>query len=173
MPLTSATDPRRLAGASRIVPSAPRRPGETYVRPDLELPTLREIAIAAAEASVPVDVAATLIAEASLLLERLSHHRLSGALGLLDRAAGSSRVTRALSSGDADYLRALSCRSWRRQVAEIDLPTRVHSRLGDEIEARLAHTELLESAIRWETAALLCGRTVGNWGSDVVLGGFR
>lgn len=155
------------------LPSAPRRPGETYVRSEISLPVHREIALAAAEAAVPVDVAATLISEASLVLERLSHHRLSGARGLLDRAASGSRVTRALSSSNADYLRALSCRSWRRQVAEIDLPIRILSRLGDEVEYRLRHSELLESAIKWEAASLLCGRTIGNWGSDVALGGFR
>lgn len=158
--------------AARL-PSAPRRPGETYLRPDVSLPVRREIAVAAAGAAVPVDVAATLISEAALMLERLSHHRLTGARGLLDRAASSSRVTRALTSANADYLRALSCRSWRRQVGEIDLPVRVLSRLGDEVEGRLSQSELLESAIKWETASLLCGRTIGNWGSDVVLGGFR
>lgn len=159
--------------AARRLPSAPRRPGETYVRPEISLPIRREIAVAGAAASVPVDVAATLISEAALLLECLSHHRLNGASGLLDRAAGSSRVTRALSSASADYLRALSCRSWRRQVGEIDLPVRVQARLGDEVDLRLGQSELLESAIRWEQAALLCERTIGNWGSDVLLGGFR
>ena len=156
-----------------MLPSAPRRPGEKYERVEASLAAHRQLAIAAAELSLPVDVAATLLSEATLLLERLGHHRLTRARELLDQAARGSRVTRALSATNADYLRALSCRSWRRQVGELDLPVRVASRLGGAIDDRLARLELLESAIRWEAAALLCERTIGNWGSDVVLGGFR
>ncbi len=126
-----------------------------------------------ADLSLPVDVGATLLLEATLLLDRLGHHRLTRARELLDQAARSSRVTRVLSSAGADYLRALSCRGWRRQVGELDVPVRVASRLDGDVDARLARLELLESAIHWETAAILCERTMGNWGSDVVLGGFR
>lgn len=158
---------------ARVLPSAPRRPGESFERVSATLATHRHLAIAGAEAALPVDVAATLVAEAALLLERLDGHRLRGARELLDRAAGSSRVTRALTSSSADYLRALSCRSWRRHVAELDLPVRVSSRLGDRVEERLGRCDLLDAAVKWEIAALLCERTMGNWGSDVALGGFR
>lgn len=92
---------------------------------------------------------------------------------VLDRAARSSRASRALTSSSADYLRALSCRSWRRQVGELDLPVRVSSRIGDRPERFLARCDLLEDAIRWETAALLSGLTMGGWGSNLVLGGFH
>ena len=92
---------------------------------------------------------------------------------LLDQAARSSKVTRALSASSADYLRALSCRSWRRQATELDLPGRLASRLGEAAERHLARLDLLESAVRWETASLLCERTMANWGRAVVLGGFR
>lgn len=135
--------------------------------------TRRALVIASAEASLPVDVAATLVCEAALLLERLEHHRVRGARALLDQAAGSSRVTRALSGSNADYLRALGCRSWRRHIVELDLPVRVLSRLGDRVEERLGRCDLLEPAIRWEIGALLCERTMGAWGSEVVLAGFR
>lgn len=168
-PLTSA-DPGH---APRVAPSAPRRPGETYARVEVPLPLRRQLALAGAGASVPLDVAATLIAEAALLLESLDARRLSRGRELLDRAARSSRVTRALSSSSADYLRALSCRSWRRQAAEVDLPVRVTSRISAEPGRYLARDDLLEDAIRWETAALLCERSMANWGTDVVLGGFR
>jgi len=129
--------------------------------------------MAGAELSVPVDVAATLVLEATLLLDRLGNHRLTRAAELLDRASRASRVTRALSSANADYLRALSCGSWRRQVGELDVPVRVVTRVAESIDTRLTRLDLLEPAIRWEMAALLCDRTMVNWGSDVVLGGFR
>lgn len=92
---------------------------------------------------------------------------------MLDQAAGGSRVTRALNAASADYLRALGCRSWRRQVGELDIPDRVAQRLGERSDERLTRLDLLESSIRWEMAALLCERTIGNWGCDVVLGGYR
>jgi hypothetical protein len=129
--------------------------------------------MAASEASVPIDVAGTLIAEAALLLERLDRRRVRSSAALLDRAAGAAHVTRALSAADADYLRALSCRSWRRHRAELDLPVRLLERLGDRIDERVARPELLDSAIRWEIGAVLSGRSMSSWGSETVLAGFR
>ncbi len=82
-------------------------------------------------------------------------------------------MTRALSAANADYLRALSCRSWRRDRGEIDIPARTLTRAGDELEGFLAHGELLESAIRWEIGALLADRSMSSWGTEVVLGGFQ
>ncbi len=107
-----------------------------------------------------------------MLIERLSRRRVSRARELLDRAASASRVTQALSAANADYLRALSCRSWRRDRAEIDLPVRVLARAGERLEAYLADGELLESAIHWEIGALLAERSMASWGTEVVLGGF-
>lgn len=155
------------------MPSAPRRPGETYARVEASLATRRELALAAAEASVPVDVAATLVTEAAILLERLGGRRLRSPRELLDRAAGSGRVTRALSASHADYLRALSCRCFRRQVGELDLPSRVANLLGERPDELLGRCELLEEAIAWERASLLSERTMGTWGTGVVLGGLR
>ncbi len=133
----------------------------------------RSVAIAAADAGVPLDVAATLLCEAGLLLDRLGKRRVSHARELLDRAASASRVTRALSSAHADYLRALSCRSWRRDRAEIDIPARVLARAGERLEDFLSHGELLESSIRWEIGALLAERSMASWGTEVVLGGYQ
>lgn len=162
-----------IAPLARPLPSAPRRPGESYRRIEATLPVRRQLAMAGADASLPVDIAASLVSEAALLLERLETSRRTRVRDVLDRAARSSRVTRALSSTSADYLRALSCRSWRRQVAELDLPVRVVAGLGEEPDRLLGRCDLLEDAIRWETAALLCGRTMGEWGSGVIRGGMR
>ena len=159
-------------GHAPFLPSAPRRPGEMYGRPDVSLVTRRNVAIAAADASVPIDLAATLICEGSLLLEQLGRRRVRSAGALLDRVARSSRVTRALGAANADYLRALSCRSWRRHCPELEVPVRLLARLGD-VDERLSHCELLGSAIRWEIGALLSERTMGSWGTESVLAGFR
>lgn len=139
----------------------------------MSLGTRRAVALAAAAESLPVDVAGTLIAEATLLLERLDRRRIRSAAALLDRAAGRSRPTGALSAASADYLRALSCRTWRRNQPELELPLRVLERLDDRADELLARTELLASAIRWETAALLADRTMSCWGAETVLAGFR
>ncbi len=172
MPLTATTHALPAAAPVRTA-SAPRRPGESYERPGVSPGTLRALAVASAEESVPLDVAATLICEAGLLLESLDRHRLSGARARLDRAAGTSRVTKALTASNADYLRALSCRSWRRQSGELAIPARVTGRVGEGLEERLARCDLLGSAIRWEVAAVLAERSMANWGSQVVLAGFR
>jgi hypothetical protein len=169
----TSSDPLGAAVAAPPRPSAPRRPGEKYAQADVSLATRRVIAIAASEASVPIDVAGTLIAEAALLLERLDSRRVRSSASLLDRAAAASRATRALNAADADYLRALMCRSWRRHRAELDLPIRLLERLGDRIDGRVARCELLESAVRWEIAAVLSGRSMSSWGSETVLAGFR
>lgn len=159
--------------SGRVLPSAPRRPGESYARVEASLGTRRELAMAAAESSVPIDVAATLVSEAALLLERLGGHRLRSPREVLGRAAESSRVTRALAASQADYLRALSCRSFRRQVGEIDIPTRLAAALGERVDDLIGRCDLLEEAISWERASLLAGSTMGAWGTGVVLGGLR
>lgn len=108
-----------------------------------------------------------------MLLDRLSSRRVSHARELLDRAASGNRVTRALSTANADYLRALSCRTWRRDRAELDVPTRLLARVGDSLEGYLCRGELLESSIRWEIGALLSERSMASWGTEAVLGGFQ
>lgn len=122
---------------------------------------------------MPLDVAATLLCEAGLLLDRLGRRRVTHARELLDRAAASSRVTRALPTAEADYLRALTCRRWRRDRGEIDLPSRIAARIGDRLDECLSRGELLESAIRWEIGALLAGRSMASWGTEAVLGGYQ
>lgn len=169
LPLAGEDHPHR-SDRSPGAASAPRRPGETYARPELALPARRSLAIASAEAEVPIDVAATLICEAALLLERLEARRVRCPVALLDRAAGRSRVTRALDPASADYLRALGCRSWRRHRGEIELPVRLLARAGARLDERLERSELLEPAIRWEIGALLAARSMGTWGTEVALG---
>jgi len=172
-PLTSTDVGRRNSGGAALLPSAPRRPGETYERVTAAIATRHALALAAADARVPLDVAATLLCEAGLLLERLHRRRVSHARELLDRAAAAGRVTRALPTAEADYLRALTCRRWRRDRGEIDLPARIAARVGDGIDGYLTRGELLESAIRWEIGALLAGRSMASWGTEAVLGGYQ
>ena len=172
-PLTPADDGRRESGNGALLPSAPRRPGQKFERLEVALHTRRALAIAAADARVPLDVAATLLCEAGLLLDRLDARRVAHARDLLDRAASSSRVRQALTTANADYLRALSCRSWRRDRGEIDLPARLLPRIGSKMDAYLGRGELLESAIRWEIGAVLADRSMCSWGTEVVLGGFQ
>lgn len=158
-----------------MLASAPRRPGESYRRIEVAAAVRQRLAIAAVATAVPIDVAATLICEAGLLLERLEQRRIGGALSLLDRAAAAGCATRSLGAADADYLRALGRRSWRRHGDALGVPVRVLERIGGagEIEARMGHVELLEPAIRWEVGALLTGSRMGSWGCEAILAGFR
>lgn len=181
LPQTFAKDsPARLHAAAPLsagLPSAPRRPGESYRRIGIALATRRRLALASADSAVPLDVAATLICEAGLLLERLDRRRISCPSSLLDRAASASRLARPLGAADADYLRALCCRSWRRSRDEPDLPVRLIDRIGagsaERVVEHLERVELLERAIRWEIAAIGAGSRMAGWGCEAVLAGFR
>ena len=159
---------------ARSLPSAPRRPGEKYARPDISLFTRRALALAAADARVPLDVAATLLCEASLLLERLDGRRVSHARELLDRAASSSRVTRALLGRQRRLPpRAQLPRAGAATGARSTSPNGFSSASATASTIFLHRSELLESSIRWEIGALLAERSMCSWGTEVVLGGFQ
>lgn len=172
-PLTSADVGHRDPGGAALLPSAPRRPAEVYERAEVTIATRHALALPAADARIPLDVAATLLCEGRLLLERLHRRRVSHAREMLDRAAATGRVTRALSTADADYLRALTCRRWRRDRGEIDIPAAIMARVGERLDDYLSHGELLESVIRWEIAALLAERSMASWGTEAILGGYQ
>ena len=62
---------------------------------------------------------------------------------------------------------------WRRNQPELDLPVRLLERLDGRLEQLVGRCDLLESAIRWEIAAVISDRSIGSWGSETVLAGFR
>jgi hypothetical protein len=160
---------RRLPNADSLSCSAPRRPGELLERVDLPKSIGAPLASVSEGANVPIDVAATLLWEAALLLSRLEAVGIPQPDALLDEAAAERKVSCALSAAESDYLRALTQVRWRRHAKAIAVPIRLLTPLRS-IEPRVLTTPpRLQSTVAWEAAALLGGMTMAEWGLAVAL----
>jgi hypothetical protein len=115
-------------------------------------------------------LAARLLLEAALLRRDLSLASAVRVDGLLDEAARSARVSRRLSAGDADYLRALALSRRPEQGGAVTVPVRLLARL-DELDLERELDGDVRQAVTWETAAVIEGRTMLEWGLLTVLRG--
>jgi hypothetical protein len=114
-------------------------------------------------AKVSASLAARLLLEAALLRHDL---RAAGAVNVdeqLDQAARAGRVCRRLSAGEAAYLRALGTASRPGRSGAVTVPVRLLGRL-DDIDVAAALAKDAGQAVSWETAALMAGRTMLEWG---------
>jgi len=133
---------------------------------------LRSLAAAAAERGVSLELAAIVVVERSLLADDLAARGHEEMAVRLDAEAARASVTIELSEQLSAYLCALSghnrdgSRSLPRLIA---LPMRLTERLGTEGGAARLEAPLLESALRWERAAVLEGRTMSEWATLKVL----
>jgi len=144
----------------------PRRPGELY--DVVALGAAGEVIAAQAVCSrIGVDVAATLLLELHLLATDCS-----AAGRVLPTTPTTAAPRRRLSAAEADYLRVLTFRpgAVAAPAARAALPVRLLPRLTPAVIAAAAASADLEEAIRWETAALLEGRTIGELGLLLALG---
>jgi plasmid stability protein len=146
--------------------SSPRRPGELHESLTLSGEAARHLGVRAAQAGVSVDVAASLVLEAGLLLERRPH--------LSDVAAGEDPPAIALPEASARYLRSLTvARTPLRRIPSkqrvVAVPVRLVPRLGACDVGGAIETVDLELAISWETAAILSGQTMSEWAVESLL----
>jgi hypothetical protein len=152
----------------------PRRPGD-----HLELwtfnaeGTIREIRRASRERGLNPDTAITLVCERRLASAELE----ASAMAALDEAAMTTEAPLSMWGANRAYLRSLRHGDPLERASQVPLgvpdaavPIRLLDRLGDgEILADpLLHGEL-ESAIRWEVAALCAGRLIGEWALTTAL----
>jgi hypothetical protein len=123
------------------------------------------LALAATEERVDFSLAAVVVVERMLIEEDL---RLAGhgpALTILDGAASATRVMVELSEPTSAYLRALEGGSAAasRVRDSVRLPMRLTERVGARTLERLLDARMLRSALAWERAAVLSGRTMSEW----------
>jgi hypothetical protein len=137
-----------------------RRPGELHDVVALGAAT-ELVATKAVSSRIGFDVAATLLLELHLLGADLT-----AAGRVLPARPAISVPRRRLSAAEADYLRMLTFRpgAVATPAARAALPVRLLSRLTPGVIAAASASVDLEQAIRWETAALLEGRTMGELG---------
>jgi len=116
-------------------------------------------------AGLAVELAAVIAVERLLLEEDLHQLGLGKASTVLDALAGQARVRRELSEPASAYLASLECdrRASSRTPAMLALPARLRERIGAREAAELLDARMLASAIAWERAAVLSGRTMSEW----------
>lgn len=139
----------------------PRRPGEFHEGLPLPADLEGDLACRAAQVGVTVDVAASVLLEAALLVADLDGAP-SDDLG----PVGESCAGEALPQAAASYLRSLTvgrrARPTRSQ-AVVAVPVRLVARLrGIEVGWALRAVDL-ETALAWEIAAMRAARTMTEW----------
>lgn len=128
---------------------------------------LRALAAAAATGGISLELAAVVVVERALLAGELAGRGVDELAGRLDGEAARARVAVELSEPLSAYLGALSGR--RRGGAAGPLPRLLvlPMRLTERILARRGPPQLdavlLPSALAWERAAVLEGRTMSEW----------
>ena len=128
--------------------------------------SLRALAVAAAKCGVALELAAVLVVERALLTAELAPHGLGDLADRFDAEAACARVTFELSGSLSAYLAALSGRD-RSGGAMLPSILALPMRLSERILAREGRPQfdatLLASALAWERAAVLEGRTMSEW----------
>jgi hypothetical protein len=152
--------PLPLAG-DLLDAETPRRPGELHEPLVLTADAARRLRARAADAGLSVDIAASLLLEAGMLLERWP-----AAAGLT--ADGDPPVL-ALPEASARYLRSLTVARRPRRPSDhqhrtVAVPVRLVPRLtaAGDLE-RLIEAPDIEHAVALEVAAVLTGRTMSEW----------
>lgn len=160
-----AVEARRDPGFEAPAPTA--RPSERCEPwPVDDQGCLRSLAAAAVELGVSVELASVVVVERSLLADDLSARGFDEISARLDAEAARASVTIELSESLSAYLCALSShdrgtsRSLPRLIA---LPMRLTERIGADGGAARLDAMLLASALSWERAAVLEGRTMSEW----------
>lgn len=127
---------------------------------------LRRLAGAAYAIGIDLELAIRIALESALACEDLLGAGVDPAL--LDAPAATERVDGQLDAAASAYLRRLTHErdSPRRDLGEaltVGLPARLSARLLRADLDRLLTTADIARAIRWETAAVLTGRTISEW----------
>lgn len=142
------------------------RPSDRCERWPVDRETVAPLAKAAAGLGIAFELAAVVTVERSLLGEDLDFLGLGDRLSVLDVAANAAVVTTELSEPLAAYLCALDRSTNARSRPTFDalvLPMRISERIGSATPGLRLDVALLPSAIAWERAAVVAGRTMSEW----------
>jgi hypothetical protein len=131
---------------------------------------LERFAAASATAGLDLPEAIRLALQHALALQDAAAFGLDAdaARRRLNRAAAGARASRPLGDGEASHLRRLTQRSSRPVVElparlEVKLDERTSTRVGDSLDESAIRPAVVAEMIRWQVAALLEGRTLGEW----------
>jgi hypothetical protein len=132
---------------------------------------LRALAQAAAALGISPTLAAVLVVERWLVASDLEGQDLESLVPELDAEAAKARVTIELSEPLSAYLVALAGGVDRAAVLPpvLALPMRLTERIVARGRVPELDPALLKSALLWERAAVLSGRTMGEWAALTVL----
>jgi hypothetical protein len=121
--------------------------------------------LAAREVPIAFELAAVVTVERCLLENDLLLLARSGAAAALDAAGAGAAVSSELSEPSSAYLAALDGTGGGavQTPAMLTLPMRLGDRIGARNVVELLDPRLLHSAIAWERAAVLSGRTMSEW----------
>ena len=162
-----------LPSADELLGSAvARRPGELHEAVRLSARAAEHLAAVATTAGVSTDIVGTVLLEAYLVV---SDAGVCAPTSLAAAACSSVGVRRRLTAAEADYLRVLTM--GRRTSAPapapatISLPVRLVGRIdAADVDAAIDMMDI-DTALSWETAALISGRTMAEWSFHVLLFG--
>lgn len=141
------------------------RPADRCERWPLDDRAAAPLAGAAADLGIAFELAAVVTVERSLLRDELRALRLGHASPELDTAARAAAVTGELSESLSAYLGSLdrSMQTRPHPRSALVLPMRLTERIGTVAPASRLDVALLPSAIAWERAAVVAGRTMTEW----------
>ena len=141
------------------------RPADRCEPWPLDEPAARSLARAAAELGIAFELAAVITVERSLLEDDIRTLHLDDPAATLEAKARAAVVTGELSEPLSAYLGSLdrSARGRAYPSNVLVLPMRLSERIGSCGPAFHLEASLLPSAIAWERASVLAGRTMTEW----------
>lgn len=172
--VVETADPAHDESPRRDLRPPRTRPYERLEPWPLTEETARRLAAAANARQLPFETTGALVVERTLLARDLSMPGRDSFTTALDEIASRMRVERALTEPQSAYLRALSpSRLPAVRTANLPhllpLPMRLIERIGEGGLDGAVDVTLLESALLWERAAVLNGRTMSEWAALTAL----
>ena len=166
------TESPTLSGGGFDGPLPESRPSDRLEPWIIGVQTAADFAAAAIELGVPFQLAAIVVVERTLAEADLEACGAAGVIRHLDATAQASAVALELSEPQSAYLRALSRPLSERLVGSsresrlrrsVALPMRLTERIGAADIDQLLKSDAIASALAWERAAVLEGRTMSEW----------
>jgi hypothetical protein len=155
---------------------AAQRPGDRHASlplNEIAADVLRAVCQQAAAAGIPAELALSLALQRVLVESDLRGSlgdRADATIAALDREAASAHVEGAVSDEYAAYVRALSTAApYRTLAGTAPMPVRVLERLDAGELPRLIDAGRVPSALAWERAAAISGRTMAEWAAFAAL----
>lgn len=153
-------------------PPALTRPSDRFEGWSATEASVLRVRAAARRASIPLTTALVIVVERALIGLELADRGLARHAAHLDAIASRTTVTKPLSDGLSEYLRALYDGGSAHEDALpslVPIPMRLTERVLAVSVDELLRPDLLPSALVWERAAVACGLTMTEWATSALL----